>query len=230
MPFKIPLHKLLSLVFCCFIVWTFIIVSCTDDKKPKIWKDEHGVLIVDNFYENPDKVRQWALNKLKKTHVLHEPSGSMETCQKYGGDETILKIRKYSGLWDNIMIHEDSGFIRVTKKSDKQFSFIHVDPTAYNCVIFLNPSGYDSTSGTTFWKHINDKKDFKPDDSDVYESKDPKYWKKLYHVPIKYNRMILFPGNIWHSGGDFDAKSKLGDTLESGRMVQTFFLKFDGIS
>jgi hypothetical protein len=43
-------------------------------------------------------------------------------------------------------------------------------------------------------------------------------WTRYLISPKKYNRVILFRSNLWHSHN-----YNFGDTLQNGRLVQLFF-------
>lgn len=101
----------------------------------------------------------------------------------------------------------------------------HVDPAMFAFVIYLNPEE-ECKGGTSFFEHSDcgvynmEHVDMKFKRQDAYwnykewefnnieKSKqtvemdrshiDPS-WKEIHHIPMKYNRMVLYPSYLWHT-------------------------------
>lgn len=194
------------------------------------------VFIVDNFYTDPDQVRNYALALEKNDSTDGNYAGIM-TKESFLTQEHIDAISQLVGH-AVIPSTNFTGKFRFTKKHDSSKQDIHFDPGDNNCawagVIYLTPN-VDNIDGTVFWKHkrtgleaiprtvegitqhgwngVDDLKHFLDT-----EGMDPNYWIKTMSVPYKYNRLVLFRPWMFHSPG-----TPFGDTLEESRLVQTFF-------
>ena len=192
--------------------------------------------IVDDFYTDPDMVRNRALEMNKNDDNDGNYAGIM-TKDNFLTQEHIDNISRLVGHYVQPST-SFTGKFRFTKQDDPFKQEIHFDPGDNNCawagVVYLTPN-IENTDGTIFWKHkrtglesiprtlegINqhgwkDEKDLK-----VFldtEGMDHSYWDKTMNVPYKYNRLVLFRPWMFHSPGP-----AFGNTIETSRLVQTFF-------
>jgi len=116
-------------------------------------------------------------------------------------------------------------------------TWVHADTyNTYSCIIFLNPYAPPNT-GTSFYEHRETGSRLCNDDSkwlndistehgrkNMYASRDDT-WRKVDSVSNKFNRAVIFKGNLWHAADDY-----FGWDLESSRLTQTFFFDGDGDS
>ena len=191
----------------------------------------HGVTIIDNFYTNPDAIRKMALNGGFKPYP-HPGSGliSNEAFDMIWPwvrkDLNIQEVFKNCDLEKANLL---SGYFHMTPKgSHLGESFVHKDTDKYNMIIYLNPdadgtgSSNSAIKGTTIWKrksrfaHLPWSKDC---------SFDPWQWKRVCDIPMKYNRLVLFDGNMWHSRGDFSDWGLSGTNKDDSRLVQVFWFE-----
>ena len=187
-----------------------------------------SLIIVDNFYNNPDETRKWVLEQPfnvtgnypgQRTTPVHHWTDLKDTIQgiveKPGG-----KITK----WD----YDYTTAFQYTTKKDS--SWIHPDHTTmWAGVCYLTPDAPVS-GGTGLFKHkktgweraprLNDgsydmKKMKKHTDKD---SRDFSKWDMSAMVGNIYNRLVLYRGDMFHSSLDYFGKDK-----NDGRLFQTFF-------
>ena len=207
------------------------------------------VTIIDNFYENPDLVRNWALtldyhNDVngrtpgKRTQSLHHyPEFFNNFCEKlfsvfYDFNHTKLdwvvstcfqSIDKYS---------EDP-------KSKLNGGWIHSDSDVFSGVVYLNPEGQEYSGTSVYEKRSSSSKE--TDQEEKYKlytgtsvSEDD-YSKSIdenndqfietIRVENRYNRLVLFEGKVPHGVPSFYSK------LNEPRLTQPFFvLKFNSSS
>jgi len=190
--------------------------------------------IVDNFYTDPDQIRNYVLSSNKNEASDGNYAGVMSV-DSFLTQEHLDTI---STLIGNKVIPSTSftGKFRFTKEKDEYQQDIHFDPYggSWAGVVYLTPN-IEDTDGTIFWKHkktglesiprtldginqygwkdTNDLKTFL-----TTEGVDHSCWNKTMVVPYKYNRMVIFRPWLFHSPG-----SSFGDTLENCRLIQTFF-------
>ena len=125
---------------------------------------------------------------------------------------------------------------------EKHKQDIHFDPGepgfAWAGVCYMTPN-IENTEGTVFWKHkrtglesiprtqegIEKYNWYNVDDLKVFletEGVDYSNWEKVLSIPYRYNRLVLFRPWLFHSPGP-----SFGDTIETARCIQTYFLKLN---
>lgn len=192
------------------------------------------VIIVDNFYQNPDAIRNFALQVEKEKQSSGNYAGVM-TEQSFLTQE---HLDIFSTLAGHKVIPSTSftGKFRFTKIGDSYKQDIHFDPEAYAwaCVCYLTPTEYPE--GTIFWKHnrtglesiprtLEGLQQYGwsgPDDLKEFletEGVNHSLWTKTMVVPYRYNRLVMFRPWRFHSPGP-----AFGTDFETARLIQTFFL------
>lgn len=192
--------------------------------------------IVDDFYKNPDMIRNYALS-LQKNETSQGNYAGVMTKDVFLTQDHLDIISQLVGQ----QVKPSTSFtgkFRFTKENDTYKQEIHFDPGDNNCawagIVYLTPN-IENTDGTIFWKHKrtglesiprtlkgiqqygwNDEKDLK-----IFldtDGTDHDCWNKTLTVPYKYNRLVLFRPWMFHSPGN-----AFGDTFENSRLIQTFF-------
>lgn len=206
-------------------------------------------IVVDDFYPDPDYVRDLAL-KLPKEESASDGnypgvmtkegfwSDEHEVAFKYITNENVTSIKTSTGL---------SSKFRFTKQDDQFRQFIHFDPgirQVWSGVVYLTkPEDYTLANGevinagTSFWKHKETGLESVPltqngiekygwkniDDLLFFLNTDgciENKWIKTFTVPIKYNRLVLFRPWLFHSSG-----VQFGTNFNNCRLIQTIFLQ-----
>lgn len=201
-----------------------------------------SILVVDDFYDEPYKVREAALE------FPYQDRGEQSN---YPGVNSLSEI-EIQGLNEYVsrLVHEPlrgtprSGHCRfriaMTGDDDKARLNIHVDGQSYwSGIVYLTLPEY-CQGGTEFYRHKELGSDHAPlFDKDVRkfgesscalftkkiirrDSNDPSKWDHVMTIPMRFNRCILFRPWFWHTSGP-----SFGDTLESARLVQLFFFTLD---
>lgn len=192
--------------------------------------------IVDNFYTNPDDIRNYAINETKEDMSAGNYAGIMThsnflTQEHLDTFNTLIgfKVKPSTKL---------SGKFRFTKHDDIPIQDIHFDHAGNDCawagVCYLTPGVPDMTDGTIFWRHKRTGLESIPRDREgIKKFGDPvqflniegmnhSLWDRIMSIPFKYNRLILFRPWMFHSPG-----SAFGDSIYNCRLIQTFFLSRD---
>ena len=183
-------------------------------------------ITVDDFYSDVDEVRQFALQQsfdVEGNYPGRRTKSFLNDSMKEV-IQTILLPHAGEVVWWG---GEYSGAYQYTTKHDK--SWIHADHTSnWAGVVYLTPNAPPS-GGTGFFKHKEMglteaayKEDGSYDDgvmSQVYkDSQDYDKWEMIDQVSNKYNRLIMYRGNMFHQSLDY-----FGDNMHNGRLFQTFF-------
>lgn len=199
------------------------------------------LIVYDDFYHDPHAVRARALTG------GFEPAGNAN----YPGRNSIVRYQAplmqemFSDLIGERIkpaANSHCGGFRIQQAGESGRQLIHVDLPSMNtrwaAVCYLTP-GEHPDSGTRFWQHCATGLDHLPYDTeylasiglggpaDLYrfmntEGTDTALWQQTWSVPFKFNRMIVFQSNLWHSQGEL-----FGNSDETGRLIQTFFFEYD---
>ena len=189
-----------------------------------------AVLVIDDFYENPDEIRDFALSrrfvphleyhKGQRTESKYIPDGMKETL------ETILRMKITS--WD------DQGANGVFQFCTAEDAVVyHVDTQTYAAVVYLTPDA-PASCGTTCFKSRRTGLRSDPEDKDserLGKNKDElsfeifrgNFYDKtdLETVDIVgnvYNRLVIFNAKSIHAASEY-----FGDTKENSRLFHIFF-------
>ena len=180
----------------------------------------HKILIFDDFYKNPDLVRNLCF-KIPPTNNSSSISGFPGTrvACVLDMDELQNKIMNmitvnYSNV-KNMRYDENKFLVNITKKTEDSVSRIKIphmdivgpDMRVFASSIYLNTEEEigNNTYGTSFYKnikinatHYNDIKNYEVYKK-MYDISDEDDYQLLNRVKMKYNRCILYDGLLLHS-------------------------------
>lgn len=179
------------------------------------------VLIIDDFYADPEAVRTAALQARYDLSIAQYP-GRHATLDPTSGElRTVLVTlaRTATMLGDRAYLASDfiSDFSIVTTRPSDLLAIQkhpHIDPTPVLGLVYLTP---DSIEGTCFFH--NDMLDTHAVVTDQqhqdygqwidqysktlapagYNFDGHAVWKKFYTIEPVFNRFVLYPGNVFHS-------------------------------
>ena len=199
------------------------------------------ILVIDDFHDNPDIVRNVAVNA-----EYPEPAGGYTYPGKNSNDNYYP--RELHAKFEYILKQKldpapNNGYFRLSLEKDSFQQDIHVDPTwQYGAVCYMNsPEQCIDEAGTSFWFHNKTNTQFLPHSQEassiigfqsakefwlttVYgEGLDRSKWTRYFLSGMKYNRIVIFNANMFHSHN-----YNFGDCLENGRIVQLFFFNPTG--
>lgn len=170
-------------------------------------------LVVDNFYKNPDTVRNYALSqefifnpknhKGKRTEIdFHNDSLKAEFERLLG-----VSIKKWDYKWN--------GCFQYCTAEDKLV--IHCDVQNYAALAFLTPDAPPST-GTSFYRHKKMKNRHFRENTFTGGHYDFTDFDLVDTVGNVYNRLVIFDAQLIHSASEY-----FGTEKENGRLFQIFF-------
>jgi len=193
-------------------------------------------IIVDDFFENPDQIREEAL-KAEYSGGFNFP-GKRAPCSEYVATLTAKKI--FSLLIDmNKHVVEgslDIDFQVVTETMGEGWVHSDAGDVYFAGVIYLTPNA-PIDGGTSLYKsyknidkvlldnYVHIKRDFymrktKEDDVKSIRKNNNELYYKTLEVKNIYNRLVMYPGNEFHAAGKF-----FGSTMEDARLTLVFFVK-----
>jgi hypothetical protein len=192
------------------------------------FKNLHSSLtVVENFYADPDRIRNFAINNLRfETSGYHRGQRS----ERFILDGTKEKFEKILGRtvinW-NHPGYANGSFQFCTKDDPIVY---HVDTQQFAAIVFLSPDAplrsgtssfkstvtgarrFEQTSGPEFQATFKSKKG---EGLDFYDNSTLEYVDSVANV---YNRLVLFDGKAIHAASGY-----FGDSIENGRFFQLFF-------
>lgn len=215
--------------------------SPSDELKVRVdtFLDEK-VIIIDNFYRNPEKIRELALSipGTRSPGILHGlPGCRVEATYHFAHlgyifDEIIAKV--YPEETKNIapgVIHaciDRASFLVNVQNSQVPPRVPHIDnENSYRFAagIYLNTPD-ECAGGTSFYTYKGNKT-ISFDNAaaelqgiDYYVQDDTKDFKKMYLAEMKFNRLVLYRQNILHT--PYIPHNTFTD--ENPRLIQMFFI------
>lgn len=191
---------------------------------PKLQK---SFVVVDNFYQDPDSVREFAMtldfqfhpgyHKGKRTDKTYHFPGLKESFEKILG----RKIADFGRYGTN-------GCFQYCIGGDQLV--YHYDMQTYAGMLYLTPDA-PPQSGTCFYRSKYNKvrkievgKEKDPETNLIFKNGflDPTEFELVDRVGNVYNRLVLFDARLIHAASDY-----FGSNLENGRLFQLFFFDFE---
>lgn len=175
------------------------------------------LLILDNFYNDPDAVRDFALKQ--DFSVTGNFPGFRTKSMMNDSIKTVLAraLMHPGGVIIDWKDNPDSysGSFQICTKDDK--TWVHADQyNRWSGVCYLTPNA-PSSSGTAFYRHKETGETRYS--GRWYDWQDYSQWEQIEFIANKYNRLILYRGDLFHAAVNY-----FGDNLENGRLFQVFFI------
>lgn len=195
------------------------------------------LLAVDDFYPNPDRVREKALAMTYtepadyvgwRTRAHHEPGvrGRIERALR-------LKVTDWPDDFDDINLGNGVFFTGLSRGARAETVGVHYDTPAdfVTMVVYLTP-GAPPDTGTSLWQHRATGLTARPVAADARrlgvsvaelnrvlerDGQRPHRWRELDRVGNVYNRAVFYLSGMLHS-----ATRHFGGGLRDGRVYQTF--------
>jgi len=200
------------------------------------------LLVVDDFYSDPDAIRETALrleyecpkhgNFPGKTAKV--PEGISKTVLEKVTDYTEKYFQKSIGFKLPLDIESVECYYQSIdtpwEQVDECYKIPHVDYrfrkglVTVPALIYLNKP-QQCVGGTAFYKHIETNL-FKirstQDFHHVYKASPDSSWALHNTVQMKYNRLVMYNGNMMHTA--FIKPNYFGTSKEDCRLTQNIFL------
>lgn len=201
------------------------------------------LVVIDNFYENPEAVRKYALHNVDyvDTAKLGANFPGTESKQSFYNDSIIQKMERAIGMKIKAEPKKYSfGVFAKTFAQDDRRKVVHVDGSDWTGLVYLCYPEHGK-SGTVFHRHLTTGLDSVPNEPVLKEmgyqsaedfndkfikaqARDESKWGVSARVGLKFNRMVLFQaGRLFHS-----AEGYFGTEDQNCRLIQLFFFKTEG--
>jgi hypothetical protein len=187
-----------------------------------------NIIVIDNFYENPYEVRNFALQQEYK----EQPCTDYNYCigkrtKSFAYEEHKKKFQEILepivGKIKNFPYDTDNGKFQYS--TSNEHSWVHCDNANFAGIIYLTPDA-PVESGTAFYKYIDGTMD--EYESRIMKNKYYKYdkdmtkWKLVDKVGNIFNRLVLFDSSRFHTAVDY-----FGSDMYDSRLYQLFFFSVE---
>ena len=184
-----------------------------------------NTLIIDEFYENHEEVREFAIQQDFSVDGNY-PGYRTVSFLNDSIKETLQSIiRPFAGeitKWET----EYTGCFQYTVADDR--SWIHTDSyTDWAGVLYLTPDA-PLTAGTGLFRHkqtgesVWRHQDHTPEEAKLAphfnQGRDITKWDMVDRFGNVFNRLVMYRGDLFHVSLDY-----FGESLEDGRLFQVFF-------
>lgn len=203
--------------------------------KVGMFGDNHKIVTIDNFYKNPDQVRDLALripptfNDRLKTYLPGGRISAFYTMDHFAPSINNIIKDVWPEFWlqfppnhiENVF--RDATFVvNVMSSETLEPRTPHIDcpsPMAFAATIFLN-TPKECAGGTAFYEYAGGMFDGDSRRTKQYINGSTKDWEMTYLAEMKYNRFILYQANVFHSA--YITKEMFKNGLY--RLNQMFFI------
>jgi hypothetical protein len=201
---------------------------------------ELPVLIIDDFYLDPDEVRAEALGASYDLSIAYYP-GRHATISGLAVQTVIGHVCRILNAVGDVVYSPEAFLtdfsIVTTRPADllAEQKHPHIDPTPILGLVYLNPS---NPIGTSFYENMVMqtrcirseadatrlteflKTDGKLHEPPGYDLSGSAFWRKYYTIEGRYNRLVIYPGNFFHAIDMQAFPDKL--EIEEARLTQRF--------
>jgi hypothetical protein len=177
-----------------------------------------NVVITEDFYLNPDEVRNFALSQ-EFSQKGNYPGLRTNSFINDSVKEIIQNIlRPVSG---NITTWNDSagltGSFELATSTNR--SWMHTDEyNSWAGVCYLTPDA-PLSGGTGLFMYKKTGSIYEDGTDYSCDTQDMTKWELVDRIANRYNRLVLYRSNIYHTSLDY-----FGTNLQDGRLFQLFFI------
>lgn len=185
-----------------------------------------NLVVVDDFYYNPDMIRDYAINNLKfKESDYHRGKRSEDRFILNGTKEKLEEILGRKIVNWNYEYYANGVFQYCTSYDPIVY---HVDSQQFAGVVFLTPNAPLDSGTATYRSKITGKTRLEQND-DVYQQTfkgvsnemnfyDSTSYEVVDKVSNVYNRLVMWDAKAIHAATNY-----FGDSIENARFFQLFF-------
>lgn len=177
-----------------------------------------NLIITDNFYGDPDSVRNFALAQSYDVKGNY-PGARTKSFLTPDLKEAVQTVVWFAGGEVTNWFEQDgyTGSFQLTTAKDR--SWIHSDHhNTWAAVCYLTPDA-PLSGGTGLFRYKENLASTSKEMGDrPYDAQDMTKWDLCDVVANRYNRLVMYRGDLFHSSLDY-----FGSTPEDSRLFQLFF-------
>ena len=180
---------------------------------------DRKIFVVDNFYENPDEIRNYALSVEYQSDIRwYKGLRSKDTYRPHSIKRSFERIiGETINLWDDGY----NGVFQITTSNDPQV--YHYDQQRWAAMIYLSPDA-PLESGTRSHKSkitgLRHSSQEGVDNSFSYGFYDSTKFDIVDNIGNIYNRLLIMDAKAIHSAGPY-----FGNNEQNGRLTHLFFFE-----
>ena len=173
-------------------------------------------IVVDNFLENPDLVRESAMN-IKFDRPGNYPG--MRSAPVDDGYRNYLQAKIENIIGKKTVDFDLAGGPRFQLCLEGDTSWVHTDDEEWSGILYLTPDA-PLNSGTMILRYKDTGVFYRgPNLKDEILDNEIENWDPVTTVGNIYNRLILFKGVLYHRS----MVPGFGNDVKTGRLTQVFF-------
>jgi len=192
-------------------------------KDVEVTKSKPTLIVIDNFYNDPEAVRDFALTRDYVPRGEHGAVGhrTLEHYHFKGVKETFEKLLegkvckgKELGGWD----YQTNGVFQHCMAEDP--FVIHADSQQWAALVYLTPDA-PPECGTSMFRHKETGLDsIRGDDWDIFKGNfyDETPFELIDKIGNKYNRCVIMDAKLIHAASQY-----FGDSIMNDRLFHIFF-------
>ena len=176
-----------------------------------------NLIVVDDFYSDPDHTRKFALSQNFDVKGNFPGLRTKEFLTDSANNVIKELVKPFSGKFVGFS-SQYSGSFQIATAKDR--TWIHADNgNKWAGVCYLTPNA-PHTGGTGLFRHRETGAcaSFEVPKNTNVQGMDYTKWDLIDVVGNKYNRLVLYRGDLFHASLDY-----FGDNNENGRLFQLFF-------
>tara|TARA_S200000501_G_scaffold17064_1_gene15296 strand:+ start:1816 stop:2382 length:567 start_codon:yes stop_codon:yes gene_type:complete len=180
-----------------------------------------NLIVVDDFYKNVDDVRNFALSQKFTVEGNYPGIRTISYLNENTKTNIARLIKPHAGKvidWLESNKESYSGAFQLSFARHK--SWVHTDNVNnWAGVLYLTPNA-PLEGGTGFYRSKVNNSVYGDSDDEVSKNyaEDVTKWELVSEVHNRYNRLILFRADQWHTSQVY-----FGNNIETGRLTQVFF-------
>ena len=178
-----------------------------------------SLIVVDNFYDNPDEVREFALSCEYAENLNYYKGYRSTKNYQFDNIKTVFESLIGEPIVSFPNEHSFNGCFQITTAEHPQV--YHCDTQKWAGIIYLTPEA-PLCSGTRTYKSkitgCTNGEDPNIENSFVGGYYDSTKFNLIDNIGNLYNRLIIMDARNIHSAGTY-----FGNSKETGRLIQLFF-------
>lgn len=197
--------------------------------------NKNSLFVIDNFYKNPDKIRNFAQN----TNDYIKQGSYYESQKLYYNDSIIKSFEEIIG--EKIYVDPvrfGFGSLAYFAQGDQMHKYTHYDSNEWVALVYLVPDHFVGNGGLVVCRHKETGLEGPPDETwlnkngyaSFKEWEDKIYrpsqtntdaWETTIFIAMKYNRLIIQKaGKMFHRGTE-----GFGTIPANSRLMHRFFFE-----
>ncbi len=183
------------------------------------------IVIVDNFFENPEEIRELAFAKTYSEPPVGTPRlARTARCTVQEARNVVERIVPHVPYINVEELYAFNVLFRYTLAGAQKKTFCHVDKSTYAAIVYLTKPEH-CAGGTSIFRHKPTGDEiYKVSNAHLYNYNDPNHWELIKQVEMVHNRLVVYPGKFFHS----ITPVFFGGKIENARLTQNIFIYRSG--